>query len=860
MASTGPETTTSKDSTVQEDTSATSASFVTTADHKLQTCSCGWRKVTSFQGLRIHQGKKRCLSKESQGPRIDLFLRKKSNQSNEVHQLDENHSLESISTPVREEENQSIELAVEETSAAESTQTPRPAVERRLPGYKLRVKWPGAAEKKLWEMVNDDLCRSLEQLRGTAEKKLENMGNIIYEYGAEHFGVLQPKVARQAPSPPVSRRQQKIKCLVQELRQLRKLWKKAPEVEKEGINILQAEIKTQLVSLRRAENFRKRRRKKEQTRTRFYKDSFKFLKTLFTKEKSGVLQTTKSDLEEHLRATHSDPKRHEHLTIPSDIPPIDPPEHQCETGPPTWKEVGKIVHRARAASAPGPNGVPYNVYKNAPDVCRFLWRLMRTVWQKRSIPKAWRRAGGILIPKEKNAANISQFRPIALLNVKGKIFFGVIAQRLAEYLRRNGYVDTSVQKAGISGFSGFLEHASLIWHQIQAAKLEKRELHAIFLDLANAFGSVPHELLWTAFRFFNIPDTITTLVKAYFQDLQFCFSTPEFTTSWQHLEIGIMAGCLYGDGVLKLPLTSLTEEFKCAKTRLQMTLNESQDPVVRENAPTLATGRKWTPARAVEEATAALRHADIVGNVQQGRGGLGLTTSRPAWRSAAPPARRKMVVEEVRRQEEAARWAKAVALGKQGRWTRWEGVEKRKMSWRDVWAMDAKSLSFTIKATYDVLPSPTNLHQWFGKDPTCVLCTKPASLRHILTGCKTSLTQGRYTWRHNQVLKILASTLEGKRSSINSQPLSTYKTSWETAFVREGATAARSNSKPSERSQLCPARDWKMLADVGKQLVFPSEIATTTLRPDLVLWSPSLRKVYMVELTVPWEDIHGGGI
>ena len=32
---------------------------------------------------------------------------------------------------------------------------------------------------------------------------------------------------------------------------------------------------------------------------------------------------------------------------------------------------------------------------------------------------------------------------------------------------------------------------------------------------------------------------------------------------------------LYGDGVLKLPLTSLTEEFKCAKTRLQMTLNES---------------------------------------------------------------------------------------------------------------------------------------------------------------------------------------------------------------------------------------------------------------------------------------------
>lgn len=114
---------------------------------------------------------------------------------------------------------------------------------------------------------------------------------------------------------------------------------------------------------------------------------------------------------------------------------------------------------------------------------------------------------------------------------------------MADYLRRNENIDTSVQKAGISGFSGCLEHTSLIWHQIQTAKREKRDLHVVFLDLANAFGSVPHKLLWTALNFLNIPDAITTLVKPYFQDLQFCFSTPSFTTTWQRLEVGIMAGC-----------------------------------------------------------------------------------------------------------------------------------------------------------------------------------------------------------------------------------------------------------------------------------------------------------------------------
>ena len=45
-----------------------------------------------------------------------------------------------------------------------------------------------------------------------------------------------------------------------------------------------------------------------------------------------------------------------------------------------------------------------------------------------------------------------------------------------------------------------------------------------------------------------------------------------------------------------------------------------------------------------------------------------------------------------------------------------------------------------------------------------------------------------------------------------------------------------------------------MVADLNQRLCFPVEIATTNLRPDLVLWSASLCTVYIIELTVPWED------
>ncbi len=282
---------------------------------------------------------------------------------------------------------------------------------------------------------------------------------------------------------------------------------------------------------------------KEQARSNFFKDPYKFAKSLFTKDTSGKLKTSKNDLEAYLKQNHTDSQRCGLINLPPDMPPIHSPEHQLNISPPKWSEVERIVRRARAASSPGPNGVPYRLYKNSPEVLRFLWRMMKVVWQKQAIPNAWRRAGGILIPKEKDSVDISQFRQISLLNVEGKIFFSVVAHRLAVYLEKNHFIDTTVQKAGIPGFSGCLEHTNMIWNQIQVAKKDGRDLHVVFLDLANAYGSVPHNLLWIAFHYFSVPEAITRLVKSYFQDLQLCLTIEDFTTAWQRVEIGIMAGC-----------------------------------------------------------------------------------------------------------------------------------------------------------------------------------------------------------------------------------------------------------------------------------------------------------------------------
>ena len=79
------------------------------------------------------------------------------------------------------------------------------------------------------------------------------------------------------------------------------------------------------------------------------------------------------------------------------------------------------------------------------------------------------------------------------------------------------------------------------------------------------------------------------------------------------------------------------------------------------------------------------------------------------WSRAGPKEKRKLVVEQGRRHEEMLRGTKAVAQAKQGQWWNWEGVEKKKLSWKELWSMEERSIRFLMGATYDVLPTPQNL-------------------------------------------------------------------------------------------------------------------------------------------------------
>ena len=100
----------------------------------------------------------------------------------------------------------------------------------------------------------------------------------------------------------------------------------------------------------------------------------------------------------------------------------------------------------------------------------------------------------------------------------------------------------------------------------------------------------------------------------------------------------------------------------------------------------------------------------------------------------------------------------------------------------------------------------------------------------VLSGCRKALGGGRYKYRHDAVLRVLAHSVQ----------LALNTTKYVEAKLR-GITFVKAGAKITNRQKtvvtglIHMARDWVLTVDLETKLVFP--IVDTELRPDMVIVS-----------------------
>ena len=99
----------------------------------------------------------------------------------------------------------------------------------------------------------------------------------------------------------------------------------------------------------------------------------------------------------------------------------------------------------------------------------------------------------------------------------------------------------------------------------------------------------------------------------------------------------------------------------------------------------------------------------------------------------------------------------------------------------------------------------------------CPFCGNTETLLHILSNCSTSLTQGRYTWRHNSVLTSIIDLIR--------------------PYLKTGFTLF--SDMPGHQ------------APHGGTV--PPHIHVTAFKPDIFIFNGNSQEVIVFELTCPWD-------
>ena len=158
---------------------------------------------------------------------------------------------------------------------------------------------------------------------------------------------------------------------------------------------------------------------------------------------------------------------------------------------------------------------------------------------------------------------------------------------------------------------------------------------------------------------------------------------------------------------------------------------------------------------------------------------------------------------------------KSKSLILQGKFVQLLHEQDMDATWKSfIYDLPKGTMKYLLNASIDTLPTKTNLKRWGKRTNDLCYCGKRQTLNHILNCCNKSLTNGKYLWRHNNVLHHIKKCIDVKEFTL---------------YID------LDENRQSRKSTI------------------PPNAVVTTLIPDIVLIDEKTKSLEIFELTCPAE-------
>ncbi|CAM5136513.1 unnamed protein product [Eretmochelys imbricata] len=158
----------------------------------------------------------------------------------------------------------------------------------------------------------------------------------------------------------------------------------------------------------------------------------------------------------------------------------------------------------------------------------------------------------VLIHKKGERDDPSNWRPISLCSTIYKLYASCLAARITDW-SMCGCPISSAQK-GFMSCEGCYEHNFLLQTAIQEAR---RQCTVAWLDLINAFRSIPHHHIFATLGEFGMPETFIQILRDLYKDCTTTICATDGETDAIPIRCGMKQGCPLSSIIFNLPMELL---------------------------------------------------------------------------------------------------------------------------------------------------------------------------------------------------------------------------------------------------------------------------------------------------------------
>jgi len=162
---------------------------------------------------------------------------------------------------------------------------------------------------------------------------------------------------------------------------------------------------------------------------------------------------------------------------------------------------------------------------------------------------------------QKNERNlITNYRPVSLLPICGKIFKEVIFNNIYGYIFKNNFI--SDKQSGYRQNDSTIKQLLSITHEIYKAFDESQEIRAVFLDISRAFDRVWHEGLIFKLKTIGIEGEMINILENFLSGRMQRVAMNGSTSQWEKIEAGVPQGSILGPILFLVYINDIIESVE----------------------------------------------------------------------------------------------------------------------------------------------------------------------------------------------------------------------------------------------------------------------------------------------------------